>query len=98
MYRPGAVWVLLGLLVLLRIRDLVGGGQFVLVPSEAVVGVSPSVLAPISFRDFLVPGLVVFVGLGLFPVARLVRSRQGPVVGLARRDCDGDRLALVGAR
>ncbi len=62
------VWVLIGLVGTLGVRGLVGGGQFILVPSGDVIGVSTTVLAPTPVRDFLVPGLFLFVGLGLFPL------------------------------
>lgn len=61
-------WVLLGLLGTLGLRALVGGGQFLLVPSGDLIGVSTSVLAPTPFRDFLVPGLFLFFVLGIFPL------------------------------
>lgn len=66
--RPFLVWVLIGLLGTLGVRGLAGGGQFVLAPSGDVIGVSTAVLAPTPVRDFLVPGLVLFVGLGLLPL------------------------------
>lgn len=82
--RPPSTWLLIGLLGLLAVRGLLGGGQFVVAPSGDLVGVSTSVLAPLPVRDFLLPGLFLFVGLGLLPliVARaLYRDRAWGRVG-----------------
>lgn len=66
--RPASLWVLLGLSGTLGVRGLVGGGQFVLVPSGAAIGVPTEVLAPTPFDDFLLPGAFLFCALGAFPL------------------------------
>lgn len=66
--RSPSYWVLLGLLVTLGVRGVAGGGQFLLVPSGDLIGVSTSVLGPTPFRDFLLPGLFLFFVLGIFPL------------------------------
>lgn len=60
----------LGLLVVigqLAVRALVGGGALVLAPSGALVGLSTDTLTGTPFSDFLVPGLILVVVLGLYP-------------------------------
>lgn len=63
--RPRAVWVLLGLHVFLGVRALVGGSALILVPSGELVGLSVAVLGGTPFQDFLLPGLFLFVVLGV---------------------------------
>lgn len=60
----------LGLLVVtgqIAVRALVGGGSLVLAPSGALVGLSTDTLTGTPFSDFLVPGLILVVVLGLYP-------------------------------
>lgn len=67
--RPPLVWLLIGLLGVLGVRGFVGGGQFLLVPSGEIVGVSTRVLQPTPVSDFFVPGLFLFFALGIAPIA-----------------------------
>jgi hypothetical protein len=60
----------MGLLVVigqLAVRALAGGGALVLAPSGALVGLSTDTLTGTPFPDFLVPGLILAVVLGLYP-------------------------------
>jgi hypothetical protein len=66
--RPLALWLLIGLLAVLGVRGLLGGGQFLLSPSGAIIGVSTAVLAPTPVDDFLLPGVFLFVALGVLPL------------------------------
>ena len=75
--RPPLVWVLLVVAGILGVRAILGGGQFILVPSGEVVGVSPSVLAGSPFRDFRIPGFVLFVVLGAFPLVVALGIHRG---------------------
>lgn len=77
--RPLALWVLLGLHGFLGVRGVLGGGQFILDPSGDIIGLSTALLAGTPFRDFLLPGLVLFVALGAAPLAvayGLLRDRR----------------------
>ena len=65
---PLGRWTLAGLLLVLCVRGLVGGAQFVLVPSGDFVGVSTRVLAPTPVRTFLLPGVFLFVAFGVAPL------------------------------
>lgn len=66
--RPTSVLVLAGLHVFLGVRGVLGGVQFIIDPTGGIVGVSPSMLAGTPVSDFLVPGIVLLVGFGLFPL------------------------------
>lgn len=66
--RPLALWALIGLSGTLGVRGLLGGGQFLLVPSGDLVGVSTRHLTGTPFGDYLVPGAVLFVALGVGPL------------------------------
>ena len=65
---PLALWALIGLLVVLGIRGILGGLQFLLDPSGSIVGLSTTELAGSPFADFLVPGVVLLVVLGIGPL------------------------------
>ncbi len=77
--RPSSVLILAALHVLLGVRGLLGGAQFIIDPSGGIVGVSPSLLSGTPVSDFLSPGIVLLVGFGVFPLAvayGLVRSHD----------------------
>lgn len=77
--RPFAFWALLALLGLLGVSGLAGGAQFVLDPSGGIVGISTAELAGSPFADYLVPGIVLFVVLGVAPLVvcyGLLRTRR----------------------
>lgn len=61
-------WTLLGLLGTLGVRAIVGGGQFLLAPSGSWIGASTDVLTPTPVDTFLLPGLFLFVALGVVPL------------------------------
>jgi len=65
--RPKLLWPLLVLLVLQGIGGLFGGGALVLDPSGDLLGMASSV-DPSPFPDFLIPGLILLVLLGLVPL------------------------------
>ena len=66
--RPTAVLALLAALSFLGVSALAGGGQFLLDPSGGIIGTPTAALAGSPFADYLVPGLVLFVVLGLYPL------------------------------
>jgi hypothetical protein len=87
--RPLALWLLIALLTVLGVRGLLGGGQFLLAPSGSIIGVPTAVLAPTPVDDFLLPGVFLFVTLGILPLvvaAGLYDGRswaRGGAVGVA---------------
>ena len=67
--RPSPCWLLIGLLGFLGVRGLLGGGQFVLVPSGELIGLSTEHLASTPLDDYFLPGVVLLVGFGVVPLA-----------------------------
>ena len=56
------------LLALLGLSAIGGGGALIISPSGKLLGGLPlSILARSPFEDFLIPGIVLFIVLGLFP-------------------------------
>lgn len=60
-------WALLAVLGQLVVRALAGGAALLLAPSGALVGLSTDALHETPFVDFLVPGLVLALVLGVYP-------------------------------
>ena len=58
-------------LLFLGISAIGGGGQFLLDPTGDIIGMPGDVLADSPFADFLLPGLILFTVLGLFPLVVL---------------------------
>lgn len=77
--RPVAFWLLLALVGLLGVSGLAGGTSLILDPSGGIVGLSTAELAGSPFGDYLVPGIVLFVVLGVVPLVvcyGLLRTRR----------------------
>lgn len=68
---PLAGRVLMACLLLLGVGALGGGGQFLLDPSGGIAGLSTDALDGSPFADYLIPGLVLFVVLGVYPLVVL---------------------------
>jgi hypothetical protein len=66
--RPLALWVLMVAVGVLGISGLVGGGQFILAPSGDLIGLSPTLLLGSPFESYLLPGVILFVVLGVYPL------------------------------
>jgi hypothetical protein len=84
--RPGTVWVLM---VLLGIQALgaIGGGAGLVQDPVGNIGMPLSMLEGSPFSDYLIPGLILLIVVGLVPAAALY--------GLARRQRWGWWLAIV---
>src|ERR1700687_4815566 len=65
--RPATVWALILLQLLLGLGALFGGGSFILSPDRSLLGVPLELLANSPFTNFLVPGLLLFFCVGVFP-------------------------------
>lgn len=65
---PKTVHVLVALLWLLAVNALFGGASLILDPSGAELGMPVSLLEGSPFRDYLVPGLILFWFLGIVPL------------------------------
>jgi hypothetical protein len=66
--RPFAAWVLIGLLIFLSFGALVCGALFMLAPDGSLLQMPLSNLKGSPFSSFLIPGMVLFVFLGVYPL------------------------------
>lgn len=85
--RPPAVLLLVGLLLVQGLSGLAGGFGLIGDPTGEALGIPVEWLEGSPFRDYLIPGIVLFVVLGLEPlvVARAVwfgRPWSPPAAGL----------------
>ncbi|MFB6147070.1 MAG: hypothetical protein ABEJ08_05225 [Halobacteriaceae archaeon] len=67
----------MALVGLLGVSGLAGGAQFVIAPSGRLVGLATTELSGSPFGDFLVPGLILFTVLGVFPLVTLYGLLRG---------------------
>jgi hypothetical protein len=65
--RPFALNVLLFLLLFLSLGALGGGGVLVIDPSGELIKMPITILKGSPFNNFLIPGLILFTVLGVFP-------------------------------
>lgn len=97
--RPLGPAVLTILVALQAVSGLGGGGALVIDPSGGVLGMPLSVLRRGPFADFLVPGAILLVVLGVFPaviaVALWWRPRWGALGPVER--AFGEHWSWVGA-
>lgn len=61
------LYVLIALLALLSIGALFGGGALIISPGGELLRMPKSNLGSSPFRDFLIPGIILFTILGLIP-------------------------------
>lgn len=66
--RPVSLKLLMACLLFLGISAIGGGGQFLLDPTGDLIGMPVDALADSPFTDFLLPGIILFTVLGLFPL------------------------------
>lgn len=77
--------LLLLLLALLGVGALGGGGVLIISPSGKLMGMPLSLLAGSPFHSFLIPGLLLFLVLGVAPVLLVVALLKKPASQLAER-------------
>jgi len=67
--KPTAVRnVIIFLLGFLGVGALFGGGVLIISPSGGLIGMPVSMLTPSGFDNFLIPGILLFTVLGVFPI------------------------------
>ncbi|MGD0575816.1 MAG: hypothetical protein ABSB61_10695 [Anaerolineales bacterium] len=66
--RPLVLWALILLQFLLGLGALAGGGVLILGPDGHLIQMPVSMLKGTPFRDFLVPGILLFVLVGIYPI------------------------------
>ena len=67
--RPALVWLLIALQFLLSLGALVSGGILVAVPDGSLMQMPVSMLQYSPFSNFLIPGIILFLILGCYPLA-----------------------------
>lgn len=70
--RPPALWILLALLLIQGFGGIAGGLSLTLKPDGSVMGMPTSILDGSPFSDFLVPGLILLLVLGVLPLVAAV--------------------------
>ena len=74
------------LLAFLGLSAIGGGGALIISPSGKLIGGLPlSILSNSPFNNFLFPGIILFVVLGLFPSLLIVAFLKKPTSSLAER-------------
>lgn len=66
--RPPAVTILIVLQVLLGVSALAGGAVFIIAPDGSLIHFPLRALRFSPFHDFLVPGIILFILLGVYPL------------------------------
>jgi hypothetical protein len=67
--RPAADWILIVLLLLLGVSALIPGAMLMLAPDGHLIQMPMSNLEESPFQDYFIPGLLLFLFVGIFPVA-----------------------------
>jgi hypothetical protein len=67
--RPFAVWALIILQILLGLGALAGGAVLILAPDGSILHMPVSIMQNSPFHSFLLPGLILFTFVGIFPCA-----------------------------
>jgi hypothetical protein len=81
---PGIARVALGLELFLSIGALFGGGALIFGPDGHLLGIPTSLLAGTPFASFLVPGLCLFIFVGIAPLlAAVLTARRHSMAPLA---------------
>ncbi len=65
---PALVWALIGLLVFLAVGAIFGGGGLILGPDGELIHMPFSHLQGSPFSNFLIPGILLFVFNGIYPL------------------------------
>jgi hypothetical protein len=66
--RPVTVWILIGLLLLQGLGGLGGGLSLSVRPDGSIMGMPTSLLDGSPFPDYLIPGLILLLVLGVLPL------------------------------
>ena len=68
MKRPFEIWILIALLVLLAVNAFYGGISLMLAPDGSLLGMQPGWLANSPFNSYFIPGLLLLLMNGIFPL------------------------------
>jgi hypothetical protein len=85
MKRPFEIWILYLLLALLAINAFYGGISLILAPDGSLLGMQPGWLEKSPFSNYLIPGILLIVFMGIFPLFALfglLTKNQNPLFNL----------------
>jgi hypothetical protein len=86
MLQKTAIKIHLSLLVFLGLSAIGGGGALIISPSGELLGGLPlSLLKNSPFDNFLIPGIILFIVLGIFPILIVFALIKKPVSTFAER-------------
>jgi len=68
MKRPFETWILMVLLALLALNAFYGGVSLMLAPNGTLLGMEPGWLKNSPFSDYFIPGLLLLLLNGIFPL------------------------------
>jgi hypothetical protein len=77
--------LLIGLLGFEGLGAIYGGGTLILDPSGGLLKMPMSMLEPSPFTNYLIPGIILFIILGIVPVMLIFALIKTPVSRLADR-------------
>ena len=77
--------LLITLLAFLGLGAIGGGALLIISPSGKLMGMPLSMLNPSPFMNFLIPGIILFLVLGIIPVLLAIALLKKPVSKLAER-------------
>jgi len=72
MKRPFEIYILSFLILFLSVGAIYGGGSLIVAPSGSLLKMEESWLEKLPFPDFLIPGIILFLFLGIFPLIGLI--------------------------
>lgn len=75
---PLTIKLLIGVLLFLGLGGIYGGLSFITAPTGSSMNVSQSYLSGLPIQDYLLPGILLLVGFGLFPVLLAVALWMKP--------------------
>lgn len=77
--------ILLVLLAFLGLGAIAGGGVLIISPNGKLIGMPLSMLDHSSFKSFLIPGIILFLLLGIAPSLLIIALLKKPTSKLAER-------------
>ena len=72
MKRPFEIYILFLLILFISAGAIYGGGSLILSPDGSLLKIEESWLDKLPFYNFLIPGIILFLFLGIFPLVGLI--------------------------
>jgi len=72
MKRPFEIYILGFLILFLSVGAIYGGGSLIVAPNGSLLKMEESWLEKLPFPDFRIPGIILFLFLGIFPLIGLI--------------------------